>query len=93
MKKSELPRMQQGTGKSWVRAAVDRVPAQRVMQFLEMNPNLVRPPRPQAAMQQAAHREPLRQGKGRPRQPSAQRHGHLVALYRVTADRRRAVHR
>lgn len=93
MKKSELPCVQQGTGESRVLSAVDRVPAQRMVQLLEVNTNLVRPPRPQPAMQQTAHREPLRQAKGRPCRPAARRHAHLVPLYRVAADRGSAFYR
>ena len=93
MKKSELPGVKQGTGKSQVLSTVDRVPAQRMVQCLEVNPDLVRSPRPQPAMQQAAHREPLRQGEGRPCRPATRRRGHFVPLYRVTADRRGALHR
>jgi hypothetical protein len=44
-------------------------------------------------MQQTAHREPLRQGKGRPCRPAARSRGHLVPLYRVTANRCGALHR
>jgi len=64
-----------------------------MVQFLKVNTNLVRAPCPQAAMQQTAHREPLRQGKGRPCRPAARRRGHLVPLGRVTADRCGTLHR
>ena len=64
-----------------------------MVQFLEVDTNLVRSPRPQAAMQQTSHREPLRQGKGRPCRPAARRRRHLVPLDRVTADRCGALHR
>ena len=93
MKKTELPCMQQGTVKPRVLSAVDRVPAERMAQFLQVDANLVRPPRPQAAMQQTSHREALRQSKGRPCRPAARRRRHLVPVYRVAADRRGAVYR
>ncbi|MBV9488176.1 MAG: hypothetical protein JO069_00435 [Verrucomicrobia bacterium] len=93
MKKTELPRVQQRAVESRVVSPVDRISAQRVAKVLQMNADLVRSPGPELAVDQAAHGQPLSEGKRRPGGPAARRDGHLLALYRVAADRGRAIDR